>query len=641
MKIALRSIALATLFLSSVLVTVAPAQTTKPSKPPAKPTKPTPPKPPAVKPLPPTTAKLYSLLGVKSLFIQGNGRAPLADSLRETLSSVGHHGFVTSTFWPADVEALFQATPIGVVETPPPAPVNPDPAAPVVPPQTPKMDPKLEAFEAKMISVLVKYATYLSTGIVTPNKVGTDVRIDKKGLSVEALAEALRNTSVPLKESLEALSSQWPMYRRLQEAMKRMQLVGDSGSFPAVKAPAKNYKIGDSDENIRALKMRLQALGYPVENTDAVYSESLKSVVKEYLVDHGINGTGDVTKDSGLWASIGVSAQTRVEQIKLQMEKLRWLPTNPETKHIFVNLAFQQIAVYESSEKVLEMKVINGRPKRPTPTLRDRLPVVELNPSWTVPPRIVIFDKIEAIQNDPNYLRKNNFILLDRDMNPIESWGGGWGDVNLNDTESYYLRQLPGTGNALGVLKFHLNNPYAIYLHDTNEKNLFDSRGRLLSSGCIRLERPQEMANYLLKGHKSFGTPSALEQNLAKTRLADKKLPWMFKVTLDQPVPVYTMYLSAMVNEKGRILFASDAYTQDKRLQELITFGAVKTKSPADIENEELKRREQELREGGGFDEDDWRREERDREREREREERDNDRRRRRGDPPPCNSFWC
>lgn len=591
------------------------------------------PAPPAVKPVPPVSVQLYNLLGVNAIFVQAGGRTAYADGLRATLLAADKHGLVPQAYWTNELETAFMSIPLAPSV---PGIVDPAPAAPGTPAPAPTLDPKLEAFEAKMVAALLKYAGHLSTGRVNPQGVGDDVKVSKNTLSIEAVAAALKNTSISMRESMEALAPRWPLYRRLQDALARLSTAAANGNFPPLKSPNKNFKNGDTDDNVKFLKMRLQTLGYAVPDLDATYNDNLKPVVLQYLVDHGLQGNGEIGKGSAIWAHIGVPAEQRLQQIRITMEKMRWLPAAPDQKYVFVNLAFQKLSVFENQEETLSMKTINGRPKRSTPTLRDKLSIVEMNPSWTVPPRIVVFDKIKAIQEDPDYLRKNNFILLDRDMRPIDGWGGGWNDVDLSQTDSYYLRQLPGTGNALGILKFHLTNPYAIYLHDTNERNLFTNRDRLLSSGCIRLERPVDFANYMLRGDAKY-TPAFLQQNLATTRRAEKNIPQMLQIKLPASVPVYTFYLTANVNE-GRLLFATDSYTQDTRLFELLTYGEVRTKSPADMENEELRRREAELREGGGGnirrdDEEDWR-DRRDRERERDRRDRD-----RRGNE--CWGFWC
>lgn len=603
---------------------------------------------PALRKLPADHLKLYNLLGVPALFVSGNGRAPLADSLRDAVSAADNHGMTRAGFWNKQTEDLFQSVAIGDPLAPPP--ITDATGAP----GSRQLAQSLEKFEQAMMNVLFNYAKALSIGQVKPKDVGSDIRLEQKLFSVEALADAVKNISLPLADSLDALAPKWPLYAQLQQALMRMKIAEATGAFPTLEIPAKSFKVGESAENIRALKVRLQTLGYAVPDVDAVYRENLTPVVKQYLIDHGLDGTGVLDRGSAVWKHLGVNALTRGRQIRLQMEKLRWLPQYPEAKHIFVNLAFQHMAVWENGTKTIEMKTINGRPARATPMLKDKLTIVELNPSWTVPPRIVVFDKIDAIRADPGYLRKNNFILLDKDFREIKGWRGGWNEIDLNQIDSYYLRQQPGTGNALGITKFHLSNPYAIYLHDTNERDLFSKRNRQLSSGCIRLERPVDFAAFLLESHATYGDRRVMESKLATTRLASKDIPWMEKVNLPKSIPTYTVFMTVDVTAQGQLLFANDSYTQDQRLTELLTLGYVSTKSPADIENAELERREKELREGGSNDDEDWgwgsdwrkrQREEerrlREEERRREREERERRRGRGRGYDNECTGFWC
>ncbi|MFN9066060.1 MAG: L,D-transpeptidase family protein, partial [Bdellovibrionales bacterium] len=220
-------------------------------------------------------------------------------------------------------------------------------------------------------------------------------------------------------------------------------------------------------------------------------------------------------------------------------------------------LAFQEAEVREGKRSVLNMKTVNGRPTRRTPTLRDEIRFVEPTPTWTVPFSIAVKDKLDLLKRDPKLLLNQQIWVYDLNRNVLDPFQIDWDQINRTNFR-YVLIQQPGPHNALGLIKFPLTNPWFIYMHDTNEPHLMKESYRLRSSGCVRMEKPWELASYLLSDQPEW-TQSKLLQKRYSTQ----------QIFLKQRLPVYFLYLTVQLEPTGEIRFAEDFYGQDRRLIEL------------------------------------------------------------------------
>lgn len=477
--------------------------------------------------------KLYQSVGVSQIWIRGNVLASEVMFLREALMSAPQDGLLPE-YWTPSLEHMFLN-------------FTPDMA---------------EKFEVEATNALMKYATDLSTGRVNPESVSDEIKIKKKSLPFEKVAAILKQTTGDLKTNLESLAPQWPAYRSLKKALARLSSFTPA-EFPDIRVPSKRFRQGDSDAAFAALKTRLKSLGYEISETGPTYTKELFEAVLKYYRYQTLPGSESLSPDSAFWKHVTVSLESRVQQIKLQMEKLRWVNNNPGPRYIYVNLGLQQFRMFDQGGLVMQMRTINGRSQRMSPMLEDQLTTVEFNPNWTVPARLIAEDKAPAIAKDPYYLERNNYVVQDRNGNVVPSWTIDWTSINIKNANQFYVRQAPGLNNALGIMKFHLTNPYAIYLHDTNERDLFAKNHRLLSSGCVRLEFPVELAYHLLQDNSQWNRPGAIEAALAKTPVAQPPVRVQNRVRLNSPVPVYLMYLTVEAEEGAPVLFANDYYGQD------------------------------------------------------------------------------
>ncbi|MFW5736548.1 MAG: L,D-transpeptidase family protein [Halanaerobium sp.] len=246
----------------------------------------------------------------------------------------------------------------------------------------------------------------------------------------------------------------------------------------------------------------------------------------------------------------------------INMERWRWLPEDLGSSYIYVNIADYNLKLYEEKKVIMEMKTIVGQEQRSTPVFSDSIKYIVLNPYWYVPESIAVKDKLPEIKKDNNYLKENNYTLFEYSGNnkleKVEPEDIEWSEIN-EDNFNYLLRQNPGDQNALGRIKFMFPNKYSIYLHDTPGRNLFSETERSFSSGCIRIENPIDLAEYLLSDQEKWDRES-IESEMEK----DKEKT----VYLKNPIKIYLQYNTAWVDSLGNLNFREDIYNRDQKIIE-------------------------------------------------------------------------
>jgi L,D-transpeptidase YcbB len=221
------------------------------------------------------------------------------------------------------------------------------------------------------------------------------------------------------------------------------------------------------------------------------------------------------------------------------------------------------LEVVEHGQPVLTMRVVVGRPTRPTPMLGGEITHLILNPQWYVPPTIALQDKLPLIRKDPSFVARQHFKIFQTSgsgSTQIDPREIDWSKVTSRHFP-YQLRQDPGSSNALGRVKFMFQNPFQVYLHDTPSRELFAKTGRALSSGCIRLDKPTELAEYLLRED-----PSWSRQKIVATIDAGKE----HTVRLSARIPVYLLYWTAWADPDGIVQFRRDIYERDRVLDKML-----------------------------------------------------------------------
>lgn len=341
-------------------------------------------------------------------------------------------------------------------------------------------------------------------------------------------------------------------YRRLQQA---------KGEWPVVPAGAK-LEPGREDRRIALLRERLMHQNLmesvPVANP-AFYGPELKAAVERFQAMHNLEPDGVVGK--GTLAAINVPLGERIEQIRINMERWRWLPRTMEPRYILVNLAGFWLEAVEQGGEVIHMKVISGKPVNPTPTMRSVITDIIFYPYWHVPNRIAVQKLLPKIQDNPGYLEQHGFEVYERgggrvDPDSIDWYSAGAGNF------PYLLRQDPGPKNSLGVIRFTLKNDQDIYLHGTPEVHLFKKDTRALSSGCVRVEDPKRLAEFALSRNPGWDA-ERVRQACEVPGGAGKSS----RVTLAEPIATYLYYWTAWVDGNDVLYFTSDIYGHDASLR--------------------------------------------------------------------------
>jgi murein L,D-transpeptidase YcbB/YkuD len=241
----------------------------------------------------------------------------------------------------------------------------------------------------------------------------------------------------------------------------------------------------------------------------------------------------------------------------VNLERLRWLPDNLGRRHVLVNIAAAELQLVENGEETLSMRVVTGRPYRQTPVFSGEISYLVFNPYWHVPHSIATRDQLPEIQKDRSYLDRLQLKVFQgwgTNAQPIDPSTIDWASLSQNRFP-YRIRQEPGPHNALGRVKFMFPNPHSVYLHDTPSRGLFAKAERTFSSGCIRLERPIELAEHLLSDHAQW-SPQRI-QSVLKNPSAEQS------VSLRTRVPVHLQYWTAWADADGTIHFRNDAYQRD------------------------------------------------------------------------------
>lgn len=352
---------------------------------------------------------------------------------------------------------------------------------------------------------------------------------------------------------LHSLAPDTLLYRKLLSSLARYrQLVQQAtdGSVqlarPAI-ADGRVLEIGMADRRVPALRARLEL----PERQDTTYDAELAAAVADFQRRHKLGADGVLGPRTV--RALNVPLAARIAQLRVNLDAQRWAAMPAAATYLRVNIAQFELQLIEAGTAVWSMRTQVGRRTRPTPVFKSELQSIVANPTWTVPPTIFREDVLPRIQQDPGYLAAQNMYPVDARGRAVDSTTIEWASVTA-DSFPYRIRSGPWPGNALGKLKFQMPNPYLIYLHDTPSRHLFKGSMRATSSGCIRLEHPQELATRLMSYQ------SAKQQARMRAALATDQTRY---IALDQPLPIVVMYATIDLGADNELVFAEDIYRND------------------------------------------------------------------------------
>lgn len=370
----------------------------------------------------------------------------------------------------------------------------------------------------------------------------------------EALYRALESADVG--EAFRQLLPSHPGYTALRRELAAYSAILQEGGWPVVPG-VRALRAGARGERVSALRRRLR-VGDLTGGLEAdLFDAELAAAVRRFQRRHGLREDGIAGRAT--LEALNVPVKARIKQIALNMERWRWLSHDLGRRYVFVNIPDFRLEVVEDGVPVMQMRVVVGKPYWDTPVFSSKMTYIVINPSWTIPAKIALEEIVPDVLKDPSYLSRQGIAVYpDRNGSaaPLDPSRIDWSKLDVENFP-YRLVQKPGPSNPLGHLKFVLPNPFSVYLHDTPYRRHFDEDVRALSHGCIRIEKPLELAEYLLRGSPGWDR-LRIESEIKKGQEKSVSLP--------SPVDVHFIYLTAWADRDGARQFRRDIYGRDERL---------------------------------------------------------------------------
>lgn len=424
-------------------------------------------------------------------------------------------------------------------------------------------DSDLARFDVALTVAVMRYVSDLYIGRVNPREVHDGVEINKFDIAA-FITERMAN-AVDINAALEALEPPFPAYQRTLQALQTYMKLAREDDGELLPAPKKAIKPGEPYTGMPRLVRLLRNLGDlpagTVAATPGFYEGALVDAVKHFQRRHGLDPDGQIGRHT--IEELNVPLSRRVVQLQLALERWRWLPHESAQPPIMVNIPEFGLHAYNAElQWALSMKVVVGKAyRRQTPMFDGDLKLVIFRPPWNAPLSIQRSELVPKIQKDPHYLFKENFQITDRHGNVVSQ--GETDKLIINELRSgkLALKQRPGPKNSLGLVKFVFPNDHDVYMHGTPATSLFAKARRDFSHGCIRVEDPVALAAWVLRDKPEW-TPEAIRAAMD----GDNTI----RVTLEKPIPVWIVYVTAVVMENGEVRFFDDIYKQDVELQEIL-----------------------------------------------------------------------
>ncbi|MGC2400162.1 MAG: L,D-transpeptidase family protein [Acidobacteriaceae bacterium] len=489
----------------------------------------------------------YEVSNFAPLWLEGGQPSPQALGLIQAFEQAQRKGLDPEEFdasrWPARIAAL----------------------------QTNGGDAKTVAtFDAAMTVAAMRYISDLHIGRVSPSHFNFGIDAQEKKYDLPQFLTTNVIHASDLTAVLAGIEPTYAGYQRVEGALQQYEQLAAKGDGPAVPAVQKTVAPGEAYTGSAELEARLQLLGdlppgVPTTLDEEKYDPSLVDGVKHFQTRHGLAVDGKLDKET--IRQMNVPLATRVVQLEDALERWRWLPAKFPQPPVVVNIPEFVLRAFNYDQKVaLEMNVVVGKAVRTqTPVFAELMKYIVFRPYWNVPPSIVRGETIPSIVKDRGYIGKKGFEVTDNSGKVITS--GTVSDDVLAQLRAGKLmvRQKPGPTNALGLIKFIFPNANNVYLHSTPAPQLFSQDRRDFSHGCVRVEKPAELAAFLLRNQPPW--------TLAKVQAAMQSGPDNQQVNLVNPVPVLIVYQTAVVAPDDSVHFFEDIYGHDNTLNAVLAKG--------------------------------------------------------------------
>src|SRR5438270_499711 len=427
---------------------------------------------------------------------------------------------------------------------------------------TPIPSEELVRFDLALTVSALRYVSHLHHGRLNPADFQPGLKrapYDAAGFLKREIVEA-----TDVAAALAKTEPSWPEYRLALQALQDYLVLVSYGEGEPIPQTREDLYPNTAYSGVIQLAARLRRTGdLPAEAKivrPEIYEEPLVSAVKRFEGRNGIEPDGIIGADT--YRQFDIPFAQRATQLKLALERWRWLPADAGQRFITVNLPEFRLRAFESRRQTLTMKVVIGEASGVhTPAFADRMDSIVFRPYWRIPLHVQRYEILPDVRRDPHYLWKNHIEVVNASGQIVAMDQPVPAVLQQIESGKLALRQQPGDGNAMGLVKFVFRSREGLYLHGTSETNLFSSYRLVFSHGCIRLEHPLALASWVLRNSTEW-TPARVEDAMVGNQ--------SLNVKLGNPVPVFVVYDTAVVEENGDVHFFDDIYGQDAALEKAL-----------------------------------------------------------------------
>ncbi|EWH01368.1 L,D-transpeptidase family protein [Halomonas sp. BC04] len=418
-------------------------------------------------------------------------------------------------------------------------------------------------FDLHASQVLLTALTHLQRGKVDPRSIDPDWEIPIAAVELDPAAISRAVDAQRFEQAFAEARPAYAPYERLRAGLARYRILERSGGWESLPSRQRALRPGDSDDDVLLLRERLAMMGevelmaaamevFPGAVLDGPdlrrYDERLEAAVRRFQRRHLLEVDGIVGPQT--LAALNVPVEDRIDQIRLNMERARWLLHGLPESFVLVDIAGYRLSYIRPNGEIWRSRIVVGRPYRRTPSLRSEITHLTVNPTWTIPPTILREDVLPAVRRDLGYLWRERIQVLSPSGELLDPW-----EIDWSRPGNVVLRQSPGPHNALGELVVRFPNDHMVYLHDTPSQGLFAREQRAVSSGCIRVENIDEFAQLLLDDTRSgYDVRAQIERGGTRN------------VSLAERMPVILHYWTVHPAEDGQLAFRPDIYERDDAL---------------------------------------------------------------------------
>lgn len=508
-----------------------------------------------------TLKYVYSTKDYKPIFIKSFESKNVVDSLLDIFGNSYQHGLNPELYHYTQIKKEFYES------------INPDKNG---------SDKYVHLSNAEMLvaDAILSYSIHMRHGVINPRKLYPDSYFlpVKDSLNKKLFEPFIQENIIQYLYNIQPKSDK---YKKLQTALKQFESLIKI-EWPIIPVTEKKIEIGDNYSSLNLVVNRLTALGFldtnKVKSSDfSVYDSLLAEPVKSFQIANGFNGDGVIDKST--IQRLNITPKEYVNKIKITLERFRWLDYSDTSKYILVNIPEFRLYAIENKTEKFNIVICTGRKGEwETPNLYGEISYLVLNPTWSVPRSIIQEEIVSGLRKDSLYLKKRNFKVY-KSGSRVSLDGLSASDISSSNR--YSIVQDPGAGNALGKIKFMFKNPFGVYLHDTPTRAPFKYVNRAVSHGCMRVEKPMLLAEYLLAnnspwnldyikieiGQKVDDQNKVAEFNSKRNELRkNSSYGVTTEVKFDKIISLFVDYYTVWVDSQGIFNYRDDVYGRDKVL---------------------------------------------------------------------------